>query len=101
MAELDEQGRIVSFQEKPEQPRGRYRIPPFYLYTAEALRMMEGYLDQGGDPDAPGSLLAWLVGRLEVYALERPAGTYELGTITGYERTRRQLRREGPAGGSA
>lgn len=101
VAEIDADGRVVAFQEKPDNPRGSHRIPPFYVYTPEALQMVEEYLGQGGDPDAPGNLLGWLVERVEVRALERPAGTYDLGTIEEYDRTRREFQHKGPPAGSA
>lgn len=84
VAELDEEGRIVAFEEKPEQPRGRHRVPPFYMYTAAAVDAIGTFLEEGNNPDAPGHLLAWLVDRLPVYALTRPEGTYDIGTLESY-----------------
>jgi glucose-1-phosphate thymidylyltransferase len=86
VAELDGEGRIVSFEEKPQQPRGDLRVPPFYVYTSDALALVPRYLDEGGNADAPGHFLAWLVGRRDVYALRRDEGTYDIGTLESYRR---------------
>lgn len=84
IAQLDEHGRIVAFEEKPEHPKGNLRVPPFYVYTPEAVASVGTYLAEGGNPDAPGHFLEWLVPRRDVYALERPEGTYDIGTLDSY-----------------
>jgi len=86
VAEVGADGRVISFEEKPQRPRGNLRVPPFYVYTAEALGLVEQFLAEGNNPDAPGHLLAWLVGRLPVYALRRDEGTYDIGTLESYRR---------------
>jgi glucose-1-phosphate thymidylyltransferase len=84
VAELDGAGRIVSFEEKPEHPKGRFRVPPFYAYTPRAAGLIGRYLDEGNNPDAPGHYLAWLVGHEPVRALVREAGTLDIGTPESY-----------------
>ncbi len=84
VARLDEEGRIVAFEEKPSEPQGNLRVPPFYLYTPEAVDAVGDFLRQGREADAPGHLLAWLVGRLPVYALRRDEGTHDIGTLESY-----------------
>ncbi|NLW50743.1 MAG: nucleotidyltransferase family protein [Candidatus Brocadiaceae bacterium] len=84
VAELDAHGRIVSFEEKPARPRGRFRVPPFYLYTAEAIDALPEFLSEGGNADAPGHYLAWWVRRGPVEALRRDEGTYDVGTLESY-----------------
>ena len=91
VAELDAEGRIVSFEEKPQEPRGDLRVPPFYVYTAEAVRSVVAYLTEGGNPDAPGHFLAWLVGRQDVYAARRDEGTYDVGTLESYRAVCREF----------
>ena len=88
VAELDEDGRIVSFEEKPEHPRGQFRVPPFYAYTPRATGLLGTYLEEGNNPDAPGYYLAWLVGREPVRALVREAGTLDIGTPESYAAVR-------------
>lgn len=84
VAELDADGRVVGFEEKPARPRSNLRVPPFYVYAAPAVASIGDFLAAGNNPDAPGHFLAWLVKRQEVYALRRPEGTYEMGTLEAY-----------------
>jgi len=84
VAELDAEGRIVRFEEKPSQPRGDFRVPPFYLYTADAVAGVAAFLAEGGNPDAPGHYLAWWVRRGPVHAVRRDEGTYDIGTLESY-----------------
>jgi len=85
VAELDADGRIVSFEEKPEHPRGHFRVPPFYLYTADAIGGLSAFLAEGGNADAPGHYLAWWVRGGPVQALRRDEGTYDIGTLESYK----------------
>ena len=84
VALLDGEGRIVDFEEKPERPKSDLRVPPFYVYTPQAVRLVSGFLDEGNNPDAPGHFLSWLCAREPVYALRRAEGTYDIGTLATY-----------------
>ncbi|MHC4788160.1 MAG: nucleotidyltransferase family protein [Planctomycetota bacterium] len=84
VAEVAPDGRIVSFEEKPDEPKGRFRVPPFYVYSRPDAAAIKKYLDEGGNPDAPGHFLSWLVARRDVYGLRREEGTYDVGTLDGY-----------------
>jgi glucose-1-phosphate thymidylyltransferase len=97
VAELDGDGMVVSFEEKPERPRGRFRVPPFYAYTGGAMAMIPRYLEEGNNPDAPGHYLAWLVEREPVRALVRESGTLDIGTPESYAAVQAEF---GEAGGS-
>jgi glucose-1-phosphate thymidylyltransferase len=92
VAELDADGRIVSFEEKPERPKGNLRVPPFYVYPAADLALVKDFLAQGNNPDAPGHFLAYVVGQARpVYALRRDQGTYDIGTLESYRAVEKEL----------
>jgi len=82
---LDERGRVVDFEEKPENPKSDLGVPPFYVYTPEAVSLIRDYLDEGGNPDAPGHLVEWLISRRPVYACVAEGGIYDIGTVESYE----------------
>lgn len=84
VAELDADGRILTFEEKPERPKGNLRVPPFYVYPAADLALLRDFLSAGENPDAPGHFLAYLVARRPVYALRRDEGTWDIGTLESY-----------------
>ncbi len=77
-------GRVTSFEEKPPQPRSDLAVPPFYLYTAEALARIPAAVADGCPTDAPGSLAAWMSRHGDLYAWPRPGKRYDIGSIDGY-----------------
>lgn len=91
VARLDEEGRIVEFEEKPDSPAGDLRVPPFYCFTADVASLVGAYLDGGNDPDAPGNFLAWLVTRRPVYARVSEEGTCDIGTLESYRQVCREF----------
>jgi glucose-1-phosphate thymidylyltransferase len=95
VAELDGNGRIVGFEEKPPEPRGSYRVVPFYALTAEAVDSVAEFLEEGNDPDSPGNFIAWLVERQPVYARVAPEGTWDIGTLESYQEVCREFESRG------
>ena len=81
VVELDEHHRVLSFQEKPAEPASTWAVPPFYLYKAETLPLLELYLNEGGDSDAPGNFIPWLIRRRPVNAYVFAGTRYDIGTI--------------------
>jgi glucose-1-phosphate thymidylyltransferase len=84
VAQVDADGLISAFEEKPLHPKGEFRVPPFYVYTPQATASVRAYLMEANNPDAPGHFLEWLVRRQEVYACRRDEGTYDIGTLETY-----------------
>ena len=67
VVELDADGRVVSFEEKPAHPRSTLAATAAYLYRAQELELLGTYLEEGNPPDAPGNFVAWLHTRVPVY----------------------------------
>jgi glucose-1-phosphate thymidylyltransferase len=65
--ELDRDGRLTAFTEKPEQPTSTLVATAAYLYQREHVPLLRRYLDEGNAPDQPGRFVAWLVPRAPVY----------------------------------
>lgn len=84
--ELDADGRVLSFEEKPAQPKTNLAVPPFYIYKKETLPLIQQYLAEGQNPDAPGNFIPWLIGRKTVYAYKFEGRRYDIGTLESYER---------------
>jgi glucose-1-phosphate thymidylyltransferase len=67
VVELDAADRVVSFEEKPAEPRSSLAATAAYLYPADHVALIPQYLDEGNPPDAPGNFVAWLHSRAPVY----------------------------------
>lgn len=84
VVELDNDGKVLSFEEKPENPKTDLGVPPFYLYRRETLPMIDKYLAEGNNPDAPGHFVPWLIGQTDVYAYVFDATRIDIGTPESY-----------------
>ena len=67
VVELDEDDRVVDFEEKPAEPRSDLAATAAYLYPPEHLSLLDDYLAEGNPPDAPGNYVQWLYRRAPVY----------------------------------
>jgi glucose-1-phosphate thymidylyltransferase len=79
IVEVDEDERIISFVEKPEEPQSTLAATATYLYAREHARLVDTYLDEGNPPDQPGNFIAWLQQREPVYAYAFAGGWYDIG----------------------
>lgn len=90
VVELSDDDRVLDFAEKPAEPASRWAVPPFYAYTRRTLReRLPAYLGQGGEGDAPGSFIPWLLTRVPVYAFRFEGSRYDIGNRESYERVQR------------
>jgi glucose-1-phosphate thymidylyltransferase len=67
VVELDELGRILSFDEKPAHPRSDLIATATYLYHRDHAARIDEYLDGDNSPDQPGKLVQWLHSREPVF----------------------------------
>jgi glucose-1-phosphate thymidylyltransferase len=79
VVELDETGRVVSFEEKPAAPRSSLAATAAYLYPAEHVALIPRYLEEGNPPDAPGNFVAWLHSRVPVYGYRFTGDWLDIG----------------------
>ncbi len=84
VATVDEDGLILEMQEKPENPKSHWAIPPFYIYRKEELSLIQRGIQGECDTDAPGDFIAWLCGQCQVYAYEMPGKRYDIGNLESY-----------------
>lgn len=84
VVELADDGKVLSFEEKPENPKSDLGVPPFYLYRKETLPLIDKYLAEGNNPDAPGHFIPWLIGQNDVYAYVFEAVRIDIGTPESY-----------------
>lgn len=85
VAELDPSGRVLSFEEKPKNPRSNNAVPPFYIYTRTNIKMVQQFLHSGKNIDAPGQFVSWLADFQPMYAYSFRGKRYDIGSIAGYE----------------
>jgi glucose-1-phosphate thymidylyltransferase len=93
MVELDEDGRIIGFEEKPPEPRSTLAATATYLYHRSHVPLLRRYLDEGNSPDQPGRFIAWLHSRAPVYAFPFEGSWADIGDPSQLLEADNRLRR--------
>jgi glucose-1-phosphate thymidylyltransferase len=83
--EVDADGKITFFEEKPSRPRTTLSGVALYYYPRDALTLIRQYLADGQNPDQPGRLVQWLYPRTPVYAWQLPGEWYDIGSAETLE----------------
>lgn len=94
---LGEDDRVLEFQEKPREPKFAWGVPPLYLYPRETLPRFQEYLDRGGNPDAPGNFVEWLIGVEPVHAWKMDGEVLDIGNLQSLEAARQRFATDGLA----
>ena len=84
--------RVLSMEEKPQNPRTQWSCPPFYFYTKEDAHRIGEALADGCGYDAPGSFISWLCQKSPVYAMEMPGSRYDVGNLESYTKIKNEYR---------
>lgn len=84
VAEIDDNDVIINMEEKPQEPKSNWAIPPFYIFTSNDLKYIPEALNSGVSADAPGSFLSYLVSKTKVHAFLMNGHRYDVGTIESY-----------------
>jgi glucose-1-phosphate thymidylyltransferase len=79
IVELDADGRVLSFVEKPEDPQSTLVSIATYVYHRAHVPLVSDYLAEGNPPDQPGHLVAWLHSRRPVYAYRLEGDWFDVG----------------------
>jgi len=80
VVETDENMKVISFEEKPEQPKGKYAAYAEYYYPKNVLPVFKQYIEEGNKIDAPGNFVAYLHKKMPVYAFAFEGECYDVGT---------------------
>lgn len=88
VAEVAADDRVLSFVEKPAEPRSHWCVPAFYYYKRQDSHLIQSAIDGGCGTDAPGSFISWLCGQTSVYAWEMPGKRYDIGNLESYEQVK-------------
>ena len=86
VAQIDPSDRVISLEEKPDEPKSNWCTPPFYFYTREDARLVKKGIEAGCGTDAPGSYIAWLSTQVPVHSMEMPGSRYDIGNLESYRK---------------
>jgi len=80
VVDLDGEGRILRFEEKPKQPASTLIGIALYYYPRNVAPLIRQYVAEGNNPDQPGRLVQWLYPRLPVYTWTVPGIWFDIGS---------------------
>jgi glucose-1-phosphate thymidylyltransferase len=78
--DVDEEGRITFFEEKPASPKSTLTGIALYFYPKFALPLIRQYVEEGNNPDQPGRLVQWMYQRTPFYTWRVPGIWYDVGS---------------------
>ncbi len=85
VVQRDPTSRITAFVEKSPHPPSKDVALCVYYFPAAMCTQMSQFLTKGGQADAPGYFIQWLVQRGTVYGVMMPGAWYDIGTLEAYE----------------
>ena len=84
VSEVDENDILISFEEKPAEPKSNWCTPPFYYYIASDVEKIKDAIADGCGTDAPGSLVAWMCKHSTLHSMVMPGKRYDIGNLEQY-----------------
>ncbi|AMB99065.1 hypothetical protein AWM75_03190 [Aerococcus urinaehominis] len=84
VVKVDDNNQALAFEEKSSQPMSNLSVPTFYIFQADTLDLIQTYLDQGGNPDAPGHFIPYLIDHKPVNVYIFTGGRHDIGTVDSY-----------------
>ncbi|MDD5350132.1 MAG: nucleotidyltransferase family protein [Chthoniobacteraceae bacterium] len=78
--EVDAEGVITHFEEKPAHPKVTRTGIAFYYYSKETVARFAEYIAEGNNPDQPGRFVQWLYTRTPVHTYEVPGIWFDIGS---------------------
>ena len=77
---VDDTGQILSFEEKPTDPKTTLIGIALYYYPMQTVTLFSTYLAAGNNPDQPGRFIQWLYPRTPVRTWKVPGTWFDVGS---------------------
>ena len=81
---VDDQMRVLNMEEKPQEPKSHWAVPPFYIYRKADLDLIRHSVENGCGKDAPGNLAHYMVDHTVMHAWPMSAGRFDIGSLDTY-----------------
>lgn len=81
---VDGQMKVLDMEEKPQEPKSHWAVPPFYIYLKKDLDLVRHSIEHGCGKDAPGNLAHYMVGQTVMHAWPMSGGRFDIGSIDTY-----------------
>ena len=81
---LDDNDKVLNMEEKPQEPKSHWAVPPFYIYLKKDLEKVRHSVENGCGKDAPGNLAHSMVEHTTMHAWPMSAGRFDIGSLDTY-----------------
>ncbi|HPW76310.1 MAG: Glucose-1-phosphate adenylyltransferase [Candidatus Omnitrophica bacterium ADurb.Bin292] len=81
-----EDGRVVEFQEKPEEPQTTLASSGIYWLPKEIWGFLDTYIKGGHNTDQPGHYMRWLAEKSGLYAFPLEGKWLDIGDLASYQK---------------
>ena len=81
---VDEGWQVLNMEEKPQNPKSHWAVPPFYIYLKKDLELVRHAVENGCGKDAPGNLAHYMVEHTRVHAWRMSGGRFDIGSLDTY-----------------
>ncbi len=89
VVEIDKEGKIIEFEEKPQEPKTNLISGAIYIFPKESLKNMEGYMKNDKPKDGPGFLIQNFCKKQEVCAFIFKGKWFDIGCKEDYEKVQK------------
>ncbi len=76
--------KVITFEEKPKDPKSNNAVPPFYIFSKEDLELITKGIEDGCSVDAPGMFIEWLCKQVDIYAYLMQGKRIDVGDLETY-----------------
>ena len=90
VVEVDGSEKVVSFEEKPKEPKSTLISTGIYYFPKNKLSLIENYVKMQNVLDAPGYYIGWLSREHKVYGFSFLEDWYDIGNIESYKKADRE-----------
>lgn len=81
---VDDNMKVLNMEEKPQEPKSHWAVPPFYVYLKKDLKLVKHSVENGCGKDAPGNLAHYMVENTTMHAWPMSAGRFDIGSLDTY-----------------
>ena len=85
VVELDGEGRIVHFEEKPAKPKTSLASTACYIFSKDDLKKVPDYIQRSDRYDNPGDFIKWLNEKSPVYGFTFIEKWFDIGSFEALE----------------
>lgn len=81
---LDANKKVVSFEEKPQQPKSTLIAMCLYYFPKSSLAMLSQYIKESEKTDKAGDYIRWLSQKQTVYGYQFQGKWFDIGSLESY-----------------